>query len=92
MQLLTGSPPSKRGNILPHVQSYFLVRPSSPSCAVHAFILEWSLPILPHVQSHPNMHYPVLAHVRSLMTKFLRQSGGYFKGGLCYSTTGGTES
>ena len=51
------------GNILPHMQSFFLVRPSSPSCAVHAFILEWSLPILPHVQSHPNMQYPVLARL-----------------------------
>ena len=38
-------------NVLPHVRSFFLVRTSSPTCTVHPFISEWSVPIFPHVQS-----------------------------------------
>ena len=52
------------GNILPHVQFHFLVRTSSPTCAVPPFIFELSVPILPHVQFHPNMHFPFLAPAR----------------------------
>ena len=37
-------------NVLPHVRSFFLVRTSSPTCAVPPFIFELSVPILPHVQ------------------------------------------
>ena len=29
----------------------------------------WFVPLLPHVQSHPNMHYPFLAHVQILLNK-----------------------
>ena len=53
-----------RGNIFPHVQFHFLVRPSFPTCAVPVLIFELSVPIFPHVQFHPNMHYPILPHVQ----------------------------
>ena len=43
--------PIKWRNILTHVRSFFLVLTSSHSCTVHLFIFEWSVPILPHVQS-----------------------------------------
>ena len=42
-----------RRNVLPHVRSFFLVRIFSPTCTVHLFIFEWSVPIFPHVQSIP---------------------------------------
>ena len=51
-------------NVLPHVRSFFLVRTSSPTCTVPLFIFELSVPILPHVQFHPNMHSPFLAPAR----------------------------
>ena len=54
----------KRGNIFPHVQFHFLVRPSFPTCAVPVLIFELSVPIFPHVQFHPNMHCPILPHVQ----------------------------
>ena len=38
-------------NVLPHVRSFFLVFTSSPTCTVHPFISEWSVPIFLHVQS-----------------------------------------
>ena len=53
-----------RGNIFPHVQFHFLVRPSFPTCAVPVLIFELSVPIFPHVQFHPNMHCPILPHVQ----------------------------
>ena len=52
------------GNIFPHVQFQFLVRPSFATCAVPALIFELSVPILPHVQFQQNMHYPILPHVQ----------------------------
>ena len=52
-------------NILPHVRFQCLVRPSFPTCTVPVKIFELSVPLLPHVQFQPNMHYPFLAHVRS---------------------------
>ena len=52
-------------NILPHVRFHCLVCTSFPTCTVPVRIFELSVPLLPHVQFHPNMHYPFLAHVRS---------------------------
>ena len=52
-------------NILPHVRFQCLFRPSFPTCTVPVKIFELSVPLLPHVQFQPNMHYPFLAHVRS---------------------------
>ena len=54
-----------RGNIFPHVRFQLLVCTSFPTCTVPVCIFELSLPLFPHVQFHPNMHYPFLAHVRS---------------------------
>ena len=53
------------GNIFPHVRFQLLVRTSFPTCTVPVCIFELSVPLFPHVQFHPNMHYPFLAHVRS---------------------------
>ena len=52
------------GNIFPHVQFHFLVRPSFATCAAPALIFELSVPILPHVQFQQNMHYHILPHVQ----------------------------
>ena len=53
------------GNIFPHVRFQLLVCTSFPTCTVPVCIFELSVPLFPHVQFHPNMHYPFLAHVRS---------------------------
>ena len=53
------------GNIFPHVWFQLLVCTSFPTCTVPVCIFELSVPLFPHVQFHPNMHYPFLAHVRS---------------------------
>ena len=55
---------NKWENILPHVRFHFLVRTSSARCTVPLFILELSVPLLPHVHFHSNMHYPFLAPAR----------------------------
>ena len=77
------------GNIFPHVQFHFLVRPSFATCAVPALIFELSVPILPHVQFQQNMHYPILPHVQfqqeyelatlgSCINNFIKKSKKYW--------------
>ena len=51
------------GNIFPHVRFKLLVCTSFPTCTVPVCIFELSVPLFPHVQFHPNMHYLFLAHV-----------------------------
>ena len=70
-----------RGNILPHVQFHFLVRPSFATCAVPALIFELSVPILPHVQFQQNMHYPILPHVQ-FQQEYVGGGGSYYTPGL----------